>query len=96
MPRHTWHEDWSMQFVCNFYGLNDVKNNDSYPVPRIRDVINRMHLAQFWTILDVVSAYWSITLVEEDKEKPFMGKFEFNNTPFSLCNAGIICVCAWA
>ena len=41
---------------------------------------------------DAASAYWSMPLAEEDKEKTALslprGKYEFNVTPFGLCNAG--------
>ena len=44
-------KDGSMRFVCDFRGLNDVTKKDSYPLPHIRDVIDRMHGSQFWTTL---------------------------------------------
>lgn len=85
-------KDGSMRFVCDFRGLNDVSKKDSYPLPHIRDVIDRMHGTQFWTTLDAASAYWSMPLNESDKEKTAFsvprGKYEFNVTPFGLCNAG--------
>ena len=46
----------------------------------------------FWTTLDAASAYWSMPLDEEAKEKTAFqvprGKYEFNVTPYGLCNAG--------
>ena len=45
-----------------------------------------------WTTLDAASAYWSIPMEEGDKEKTAFstprGKYEFNVTPYGLCNAG--------
>ena len=35
-------KDNSMRFVCHFRGLNNVTKKDSYPLPRIRDVIDKM------------------------------------------------------
>ena len=85
-------KDDSTRFVCDFQGLNYVRKKDSYPLPRIRDVIDKMEGAQFWTTLDAASAYWSMPVAEEDKEQIAFsvprGKFEFNVTPFGLCNAG--------
>ncbi len=85
-------KDDSMRFVCDFRGLNDVTKKDSYPLPHLRDVIDKMQGAKFWTTLDAASAYWSMPVAEEDKEKTAFsvprGKFEFNVTPFGLCNAG--------
>ena len=85
-------KDGSLRFVCVFRGLNDVSKKDTYPLPHIRDVIDKMHGARFWTTLDAASAYWSMPLAEEDREKTAFslprGKYEFNVTPFGLCNAG--------
>ncbi len=42
--------------------------------------------------MDAASAYWSMPLEEQDKEKTAFsvprGKYEFNVTPYGLCNAG--------
>ena len=48
--------------------------------------------ARHWTTLDAALAYWSMPSNEVDKEKTAFGiphgKFEFNVTPYGLCNAG--------
>ena len=78
--------------MCDFRGLNDVSKKDSYPLLHIRDVIDKMHGARFWSTLDAASAYWSMPLAEDDKEKTALslprGKYEFKVTPFGLCNTG--------
>ena len=85
-------KDNTMRFVCDFRSLNDSTKKDTYPLPHLRDVIDKMHGAKYWTTLDAASAYWSMPLAEEDKEKTAFsvprGKFEFNVTPYGLCNAG--------
>ena len=85
-------KDNSMRFVCDFRGLNDVTKKDSYPLPHIRDVIDKMEGARFWSTLDAASAYWSMPLAEDAKDKTAFlvprGKFEFNVTPYGLCNTG--------
>ena len=81
-----------MRFVCDFRGSNSVTKKDSYPLPHVRDVLDQMNGAKFCTTLDAASAYWSMPLSEKDKEKTAFsvprGKFEFNVTPYGLCNAG--------
>ena len=51
-----------------------------------------MYGARYWTTLDAASAYWSMPLAEDDKEKTAFslprGKYECDVTPFGLCNAG--------
>ena len=82
-------KDQSLRFVLDF---NDVTKKDTYPLPLIQDVIDRMGGSVFWTKLDAASAYWSMPLEENSKEKTAFlvprGKFEFNVTPYGLCNAG--------
>jgi transposase InsO family protein len=85
-------KDGSQRFVCDFRGLNDVTKKDSYPLPHVKDVIDKMEGNRYWTTLDAASAYWSMPLSEADKEKTAFsvprGKYEFNVTPFGLTNAG--------
>ena len=85
-------KDNTMRFVCDFRGLNNVTKKDTYPLPHMRDVIDKMHGSKYWTTLDAASAYWSMPLREEDKEKTAFsaprGKYEFNVTCYGLTNAG--------
>ena len=85
-------KDNTTRFVCDFRGLNNVTKKDNYPLPHIRDVIDKMEDCNYWTTLDAAAAYWSMPLSEDDKEKTAFsvprGKYEFNVTPYGLCNAG--------
>ena len=85
-------KDGKMRFVCDFRSLNDVTKKDTYPLPHIRDIIDKMEGARYWSTLDAAGAYWSMPLNEADKEKTAFtvprGKFEFNVTPFGLSNSG--------
>ena len=85
-------KDGSKRFVCDFRGLNDVTKKDVYPLPHIKDVIDKMEGSRYWTTLDAAAAYWSMPLSENDKEKTAFsvprGKYEFNVTPYGLTNAG--------
>ena len=85
-------KDNSTFFVYDFRGVHDVTKKDTYPLPHIKDVIDKVVGAQYWSTLDAASANWSIPLVESDKEKTAYsvpnGKFEFNVMPFRLSNAG--------
>ena len=80
------------RFVCDFRDLNKVTKADTYPLPNIKDCIENMEGAKFWTTLDAASAYWAVNLKEEDREKTAFsvpnGKFEFNVMAFGLRNAG--------
>ena len=58
-------KDNSMRIVCDFHGLKSVTKKDSYPLPCVRDVLDQMNGAKFWTILDAASAYWLMPLVRK-------------------------------
>ena len=62
-------KDGSQRFVCDFRGLNDVTKKDNYPLPHTKDVIDKMEGSNYWSTLDAASAYWSMPLSENDKEK---------------------------
>ena len=85
-------KDNTFRFVCDIRALNDVTKKDTYALPLIQDVIDIVGGSCYWTKLDAASAYWSMPLDEVDKEKTAFsiprGKFEFNVTPYGLCNAG--------
>ena len=80
------------RFVSDFRELNKKTKSDTYPLPNIKDCVERMEGAKFWTTLDAASAYWSVELEEKDREKTAFsiphGKFEFNVMTFGLKNAG--------
>ena len=85
-------KDSSKRFVCDYRGLNSVTKKDTYPLPHIHDVVDKMHGSIYWSSLDAASAYWAMPIREVDKEKTAFsvprGKFEFNVTSYGLCNAG--------
>ena len=62
-------KDQGLRFVCGFRAINDVTKKDTYPLPLIKDVVDRMGGSMFWTKLDAASTYWSMPLEEQDKEK---------------------------
>ena len=84
--------DNSTRLVCDFRGVNDITKKDTYPLPHIKDVIDKMAGSKYWSTLDAASAYWSIPLSESDMEKTAFavprGKFEFNVMPLGLSNSG--------
>ena len=85
-------KDNSTRFVCDFHGVNEVTKKDTYHIPHIKHVIDKMAWSKYWSTLDAASAYWSIPLSESDKAKTAFavpcGKLEFNVMPFGLSNSG--------
>jgi hypothetical protein len=64
---------------------------DSYPLPRIDELLERYRTARWFSSLDLAAGYHQIEMEEKDKEKiAFIcsqGLFEYNVMPFGLTNA---------
>ena len=62
-----------------------------YPLTNPYSCFDELGKAFYFTSLDLASAYWSIPLAEQDKEKTAFtvrsGKYEFTVMPFGLTNA---------
>ena len=80
----------TLRFVVNYRGLNNVTKKYSYPLPETRDIWDKLSGCELYSSLDGASAYWSIPIAEEDREKNSFitprGQFEFCVMPFGLCN----------
>ena len=84
-------KDGTTRFAIDYRELNDLTKKDSYPIPEMKDILDKLHGSEFFSTLDGASAYWSIPIAEEDIEKTAFvsprGEFEFSVMPFVLCNA---------
>lgn len=86
-------KDGSVRFCVDSRKLNSVTVRDSYPLPRIQDILDNLRGAKYMTSLDFRSAFWQIPLHDKDScEKtafivPQRGLFEFVRMPFGLTNA---------
>jgi hypothetical protein len=72
--------------------LNRVTKRDTYPLPRVSNIIDNLRNARFLSTIDLKSAFWQIPLDDTSKEKtafalPGKGLFHFKVTPFGLVNA---------
>ena len=69
-----------------------TSQKDTYPPPHIQDVIEKMVGLQYWSTLDAAAAYWSIPLLDTDKENTAFAvtccKCQFNVMPFGQSNSG--------
>ncbi|XP_022888952.1 uncharacterized protein LOC111404368 [Olea europaea var. sylvestris] len=79
--------------VCiNFTDLNKACPKDSYPLPRIDNLVDSTSGHMLYNFLDAFSGYHQILMVEEDQEKTsFMADsaiYCYRVMPFGLKNAG--------
>lgn len=85
--------DGSIRFCVDSRKLNSVTVKDSYPLPRIQDILDNLRGAKFMTSLDFRSAFWQIPLADKESCEstafivPQRGLFEFVRMPFGLTNA---------
>lgn len=72
--------------------LNSVTERDSYPLPRVSEILDRLGKSNYLSKIDLKDAFWQIPLSEESKPKtafsvPGNGLFQFTRLPFGLHNA---------
>ena len=84
-------KDGSVRFCVDFRKLNKVTKTQSYPMTNPYSCFDELGKAFCFTTLDLASAYWSVPMEEDDKEKTAFstrsGKWEFNVMPFGLKGA---------
>ncbi|KMQ84394.1 krab-a domain-containing protein, partial [Lasius niger] len=84
-------KDGSFRFCVDYRKLNSVTVKDSYPLPRIEDILDQLSGNSWFSTLDLKSGYWQVKLSSKDKEKTAFsvgnGLWQFNVMPFGLCNA---------
>ena len=71
--------------------LNAITKKDSFPLPRIDDVLDMLHSQRIFSTLDLAAGYWQIEVEEDSKEKTAFivdnNLSEWNKLAFGLCNA---------
>ncbi|VDN41092.1 unnamed protein product, partial [Dibothriocephalus latus] len=88
-------KDNSLRLCVDYRRLNSVTVRDSFPLPRMDDLLASMSGNKFFTTLDLSSSYWQIEVHPEDRAKTAStlqsGLFEFNTLPMGLANAAATC-----
>ncbi|KAJ1177696.1 hypothetical protein NDU88_002948 [Pleurodeles waltl] len=83
--------DGSIRFCIDFRKLNSISLFDTYPIPRVDDVLEKIGRAKYMSTLDLTKGYWQIPLFPEDKEKTAFstqsGLYQFTVLPFGLHGA---------
>ena len=83
------------RLAINYKPVNNVTIFDSYPLPKIDDLISRLGAAKIFSSLDFSQFYHQIPLSMSDREKTAfcaLGRlYQFNRVPFGLKNAVALC-----
>ena len=84
-------KDATQRFAVDYRRLNSIARKDASPMPDIRDILGKLNNSRYFSRLDGASAYWSIPMRVQDKEKTAFvsprGQYQFLVMPFGLSNA---------
>ena len=78
--------------VCaSFVQLNAQTVKDSYPLPNIQVMFDKVGRSKWFTTMDLLNGFWQVMVKDEHRHKTAFvtgrGLFEFVVMPFGLCNA---------
>ena len=81
----------SVRVTIDYRALNSKSKKDAFNCPRIDEILDKLHDADTFSIIDVKAAYHNIPVADEDIHKTafrFDGKlYEWTRTPFGLSSA---------
>ena len=84
-------KDGALRMCVDYRRLNAIAPADTYPMPRIDDMIDSLGKAKYITTLDLARGYWQVPVEEESRSRtafatPY-GLFQFRVMPFGLHGA---------
>ncbi|KII65807.1 Transposon Tf2-6 polyprotein [Thelohanellus kitauei] len=86
-------KDGGNRLCIDYRQLNSITRKDTYSLPIMEDLIDRLSGFKYFSLLDLQSGYWQCAVEDSSKEKtafspgPGKGLYEFNRIPFGLTNA---------
>src|ERR1700733_11314301 len=85
-------KDGSLRLACDYRYINSDTVDCKYPMPIVRDVLNKVSKSNYISIFDCRSAHWTCPVKEEDRWKTAFvthnSCYEFLRVPFGMINSG--------
>ena len=80
----------SGELCCDFRLLNKKTLADSYPLPRVQELLDALKGPKYYSVMDLISGYLQLPLAERCKFKTALKAlgqlFEFERMPFGIIN----------
>ena len=83
--------DGSTRFVVDYSALNAATKFNSYPMPKISEILDQLNGKKNFTCLDLASGYHNVCVSPESQEKTAFivehGLYHYKRLPFGLVSA---------
>ena len=83
--------DGTLRFCIDYRDLNSVTKADTFPLPRVDELLDQLGKSKYFSTLDLASGYWQVQVHPDSREKTafvtHQGLYEFQVMPFGLKNA---------
>ena len=84
-------KDKTRRFVVDYRNVNAILITETWPLPRIQDILDRLAGSIYFSVLDLTQGYWQIKMHEDSKAMTAFqtpdGNYQFKRMPFGLKNA---------